>query len=101
MTTPSAQAPEGPVRHRYLADRILLLLLYRPASAEEGIERLDDGSVAIRMGPVARLLKMNSTRLYDSLLFLHSIGYIRELDSKWRWGWVRCHITPPLTRPTA
>lgn len=87
---------DQPIRHRYLADRILLLLLYRPASADEGIERLEDGSVAVRMGPVSRMLKLNSTKLYDTFLFLHSVGYLREVDSKWRWGWVRLVLARPL-----
>jgi hypothetical protein len=86
---------DGPIRQRYAADRTLLLLLYRPASPGE-IERLEDGSVAIKMGPVARLMKYNSSKMYDQLLFLQSIGYIRELDSAWRWGWVRIVVTPPL-----
>ncbi len=85
-----------PIRHRYLADRILLLLLYKPADPEHGLERLEDGSVALKMGPISRLLKMNSTRLYDQLLFLQHTGYLDLLDHKYKWGWVRVRPTRPL-----
>ena len=94
MAQPSAH-PESSIRHRYLADRVLLLLLYRPAEPDS-IERLEDGSVAIKMAAVARLLKLNSTKLYDQLLFLKEAGYIMLVDPKWRWAWVRVVCTVPL-----
>ena len=87
--------PNEPIRHRYLADRILILLLYRPADESIGLLRLEDGAVALKMGPLARALKMNSTRLYDQLLFLQSEGYLTTVDYKWKWGMVRVVPSAP------
>jgi hypothetical protein len=85
-----------PIRHRYMADRLLAILLYKPANPEAGIERLADGSVLLKMGPLARLLKLNSSKLYDQLLFLHSMGYIDTFDIKYAWGRVRVRPALPL-----
>lgn len=93
--------PANPVRHRYMADRLLALLLYKPADKEAGIERLPDGSVLLRMGPLARLLKLNSSKLYDQLLFLHSMGYLDTFDIKYAWGKVRVRPSKPLCSWTA
>lgn len=87
-----------PIRHRYMADRLLALLLYKPADSEAGIERLEDGSVLLKMGPLARLLKLNSSKLYDQLLFLHSMGYLDTFDIKYAWGKVRVRPSQPLCR---
>lgn len=88
--------PTNPVRHRYMADRLLALLLYKPASEEDGVLRLEDGSVLLRMGPLSRLLKLNSSKLYDQLLFLHSMGYLEMVDIKYQWGRVRVRPSKPL-----
>jgi hypothetical protein len=85
-----------PIRHRYMADRLLAILLYKPADPAAGIERLPDGFVLLKMGPLARLLKLNSSKLYDQLLFLHSMGYIDTFDIKYAWGRVRVRPTLPL-----
>ena len=79
-----------------MADRLLALLLYKPEDKVAGIERLKDGSVLLRMGPLARLLKLNSSKLYDQLLFLHSMGYLEVFDIKYQWGRVRVRPSKPL-----
>lgn len=89
MPGPRPAADSSPIRQRYLADRVLLTLLYRPASEEDGIHRLQDGSVLLKMGPVARLFRLNSSRLYDQLTFLHSTGYLDVLDLRYKYGQVR------------
>lgn len=89
-------SPANPVRHRYMADRLLALLLYKPEDKAAGIERLPDGSVLLKMGPLARLLKLNSSKLYDQLLFLHSMGYLDTFDIKSQWGRVRVRPSKPL-----
>lgn len=85
-----------PIRRRYIADRILLLLLYKPADPDNGFDRLADGSLSLKMGPVSRLLKMNSTKLYDQFLFLQHTGYLDIFDHKYKWGHVRVRPTQPL-----
>ena len=89
---------DGPIRHRYVCDRILLVLLYAPASEEEGRDRLEDGSILLKMSKVARSLRMSSTHLYDQLLFLQHTGYIAELDVRFKHGCVRILPTKPLCR---
>jgi len=89
----------GQVRHRYLADRIALLLLYRAPSEEEGIQRMEDGSVLLRMGPFSRSLRLNSSRCYDQLLFLKEMGYLAEVDVNYQYGRVKVRVQPPLTQP--
>ena len=91
----------GPVRHRYIADRLLILLLYRPASEEEGITRLEDGSLLLKMGRLARLLRLNSSRIYDQLLFLEHTGYLAYVDYKFKYGQVRVKPVAPLVTWTA
>lgn len=105
MTQPAGTIPVGTmdekqpgIRHRYLADRIMLLLLYRPASEESGIDRLEDGSLVLRMGRFATLLRLNSSKTYDQLLFLQSLNYISLVDPRYGWGKVRVVLAPPLTQ---
>lgn len=92
----SIDSPANPVRHRYMADRLLALLLYKAEDKQTGIERLKDGSILLKMGPLSRLLKLNSSKLYDQLLFLHSMGYLDTFDIKYAWGRVRVRPAKPL-----
>lgn len=87
------------VRVRYLADRIMLILLYS-APTDGMLERTADGAVLIKAGPLARALKLNSTRLYDQLLFLQHSGYLTDVDPKARWGWVSVKPTRPAVNWT-
>jgi len=91
--------PAG-VRHRYIADRIMMLLLYMPANPEFGVEREEDGIVILKMGPFAKYLAMNSSKLYDQMLFLHHAGYIARVDPVSRWGYLVIHVTPPAAYPS-
>lgn len=75
----------------------MLLLLYQPSNPDVGIERLAEPQAAclLHMGPLARTLKLNSSRLYDQLLFLQSIGYLQKVDVNFKWGRVLVVPTPP------
>lgn len=90
--------PNEPIRHRYLADRILLLLLYSASDASIGLERLAPdagGGVLLRMGPLSRALRLNSSKLYDQLLFLQHTGYLEYVDYKFKWNHVLVKPTKP------
>lgn len=93
--TKALDKPE-PIRQRYLADRLMMLLLYAPASEADGRDRLEDGSISLKMTKVARSLRMNSSKLFDQLLFLQHSGYITELDVRFKYGCVRLRPTKPL-----
>jgi hypothetical protein len=84
----STPQEKGSIRRRYLADRILLILLYKPTDDSIGFTRRPDGACLVRMGPLARVLKLNSTRLYDQFLFLEHTGYIDKLNPKYKYGHV-------------
>ena len=87
---------DGPIRSRYLADRIMLVLLYAPVNAEEGIVgRLEGGGILLKMGPLARRLALNSTKLFDQLLFLQHAGYLSCVDYNFKFGQVKVDVTPP------
>ena len=95
MSQAEAKA-DGPIRRRYLSDRIMLLLLYAPVNPERGIAgRLEGGAVLLKMGPLARSLAMNSTKVFDQLLFLQHAGYLTSVDYNFKFGYVRVDVTPP------
>lgn len=81
-------------RPNYTADRILLLLLYSPAS--DWLERFPDGSILVRVGPCARSLKLRSARLFEQLEHLRTAGYLGVVDPSHRWGSVRVTVSRPL-----
>jgi len=86
------------IRSRYIADRILLILLYRPGEEEIGLTRLEDGSILVRTGAMARSLKMNSSKLYDQFLYLQHAGYVDLLDLKYKFGQIRIRPTRPAVK---
>ena len=89
------ETPTRKVRGRYLCDRLQLLLLYSPA-IDGMLEREQDGHILLRTGPFARQLKLNSSKLFDSLLFLQSTGYLRIDPMPPKYGWLRIYPTRPL-----
>lgn len=94
-TSPTAPG-KGAMRQRYLADRILVTLLFRTHDPEGGFTRQTSGHILLKLGPLASLLKMNSTKLYDQILFLHHAGYIQSVDPRYKWGHLRLLMTPPV-----
>lgn len=84
----------GPIKSRYTADRILLMLLYHPQV--EGLIRNTDSSVSIRIGALAQRLKMNNTQVWNQLLFLKEGGYLTSLDQTEGLGRVRVTVRAPL-----
>lgn len=99
---PNLVSVDGPIRSRYLPDRILLALLYKPADPDIGFNRLPDGSLLLKMAPVGKEFKLNSTRFFDQLLFLQAAGYLEKLDMRAKWGHVLVRPTLPagLLRPS-
>lgn len=81
----------GPIKSRYTADRILLMLLYHPQV--EGLVRHPDSSVTVRIGALAQRLKMNNTQVWNQLLFLKEHGYLTHLDQA-SDGVGRCRVRP-------
>ena len=85
---------DGQVRRRYIADRIMLVLLYHP-SVEGHLERRE-GWITLKPSWLARQLKMNSSKLYDQFLFLQEQGYL-VVDRQAKWGYVRLFPATPIT----
>ena len=90
------QAGSG-IRSRYLADRVLVMLLY--SKTTEGVlhRPLDtsDLEVRIRLSPFARSIRLNTTRLLDQLTWLHTMGLITKLDLTTQYGWATITLKEP------
>lgn len=70
----------------------MLLLLYK--QSEKGFLERKKGLIILKVGWLARQLKMGSSRLYDLFLFLQEAGYLKM--ERTSWGTVSIKLKQPL-----
>jgi hypothetical protein len=98
---------KNPIRSRYLADRVLIMLLYSaPIDSVLVREPREDGQplkVSVRLSPFARSIRLNTTRLLDQISWLHTMGLITKVDLISKYGWATLTIREPGApdRPTS
>ena len=63
-------------RHRYLASKVLVYLLYGAYTWRVPA----DGGVVVRIGPASKHLHISFTRLVDQLQWLHTHGFVEHVE---------------------
>lgn len=81
----------GAVRQRYLADRLLLILMYSPDSAN--FQRTGT-TLLFKPRVLTSKIKLGSSAIYDQLVHLEKLGYVTELKNP-KYSWVSLRINPP------
>lgn len=87
---------KNPIRSRYLADRILITLLYSaPIDSILSRDPANPMKVTVRLSPFARSVRLNTTRLLDQISWLHTMGLITKIDLVSQYGWATLTLKAP------
>lgn len=78
-------------KNRLVASKVVVLLLY---GSFEWLERKADGLIQVRLGPLARAVRISSVRLRETLSHLRSLGLILEIDLAYNKALIRLRKPP-------